>query len=75
MFVGFGIIRDHAIKVADCLTKYGTSMISSGSVMFLSQIPAFVENLVSGDLPEMVSDGNKLSEIKKRILSKSHGYA
>jgi hypothetical protein len=26
-------------------------MISSGSVMFLSQIPAFVENLVSGDLP------------------------
>jgi hypothetical protein len=37
-------------KVADYLTKYGASVISSGSVMFLSQVPAFVENLVSDDL-------------------------
>jgi ribonuclease HI len=38
-------------KVADCLTKYGASIVSSGSVMFLRQVPAFIENLLSDDLP------------------------
>jgi hypothetical protein len=51
-------------------------MISSGSVMFLSQIPAFVENLVSGDLPgDGVGWKQAFRDKKKRILSKSHGYA
>jgi hypothetical protein len=54
-------------KVADYLAKYGRSVVSSGSVVFSSQVPTFVENLVSGDL-EMVSNGNKLSEIKEKKL-------
>jgi hypothetical protein len=52
-------------KVAHYLAKYGRSVVSSGSVVFSSQVPTFVENLVSGEL-EMVSNGNKLSEIKEK---------
>jgi hypothetical protein len=37
--------------VVDCLAKYGASMVCSGSNVFMSQVPAFVSNLVSGDLP------------------------
>jgi hypothetical protein len=37
-------------KVADCLTNYGMSVVSSGSRMFMGQVPAFVSHLVSGDL-------------------------
>ena len=36
-------------KVADCLAMYGASMVSSGSAVFLSQVPAFVSDQVYKD--------------------------
>ena len=36
-------------KVADCLATYGASMVSSGSAVFLSQVPAFVSDQVYKD--------------------------
>ena len=36
-------------KVADCLAMYGASEVSSGSAVFMSQVPSFVANLVLGD--------------------------
>jgi ribonuclease HI len=37
-------------KVADCLAMYGASVVSSGSTVFVNQVPTFVSNLVSSDL-------------------------
>ena len=36
-------------RVADCLAMYGASEVSSGSAVFMSQVPSFVANLVLGD--------------------------
>ena len=37
-------------KVADCLAMYGASVVSSGSLVFMSQAPTFISELVSSDL-------------------------
>ena len=36
-------------KVANYLVMYGASEVSSGSAVFMSQVPSFVANLVLGD--------------------------
>ena len=41
--------RRNCNKVADCLAMHGASVVSSGSAMFLSQVPTFVSNLVCED--------------------------
>ena len=38
-------------KVADSLATHGANVVRSGSVVFMNQVPEFVANLVSGDLP------------------------
>ena len=38
-------------KVADSLAAHGANVVRSGSVVFMNQVPEFVANLVSGDLP------------------------
>jgi ribonuclease HI len=38
-------------KVADCLAAFGGSVLASGSDCLSSQVPEFVNDLVSGDLP------------------------
>lgn len=40
-------------KVAGCLAQYGASMVSSGSAVLMSQVPTFVHDLVSSDLPRV----------------------
>lgn len=37
-------------KVVDCLAMYGASVLSSGSTVFMSQVPDFVTNMVSSDM-------------------------
>jgi hypothetical protein len=37
-------------KVADCLAMHGASVVSSGSTVFMNQVPTFLSNLVSSDL-------------------------
>lgn len=36
-------------KVADCVASYGASVVSSGSTAYMSQVPAFITDLVSSD--------------------------
>ena len=38
-------------EVADSLAAHGASVVRSGSMVFMDQVPEFVTNLVSGDLP------------------------
>ena len=38
-------------KVADSLVAHGASVVRSGSMVFMDQVPEFVTNLVYGDLP------------------------
>jgi len=38
-------------KVADCMATYGACVLTSGSQVFMSQVPSFVFDLVSGDKP------------------------
>ena len=38
-------------KVTDSLAAHGASVVRSGSEVFMNQVPEFVTNLVSGDLP------------------------
>jgi hypothetical protein len=38
-------------KVADSLAAHGASVVRSGSMVFMDQVPEFVTNLVYGDLP------------------------
>jgi hypothetical protein len=53
-------------NVADCLTKYEASMVSSGSSLFMSHVPAFVSNRSPVIYLELQSNGNKFSVLKKR---------
>uniref|UniRef100_A0A0D9XTW0 Protein kinase domain-containing protein n=1 Tax=Leersia perrieri TaxID=77586 RepID=A0A0D9XTW0_9ORYZ len=57
-------------KVADSLAKFGASSVSSGSHEFVSHVPDFVSNLVSGDLPGgWFPDGSEIAV--KRLSSHS----
>ena len=38
-------------KVADFLAKYGANVVAPGSDELMSQVPEFVRDLISGDLP------------------------
>jgi hypothetical protein len=38
-------------QVADCLAAHGAYVLTSGSDVFMSQVPGYVRNLVLGDLP------------------------
>ena len=38
-------------NVADCLAKYGANVLALGSEELMSQVPVFVRNLISDDLP------------------------
>jgi ribonuclease HI len=40
-------------KVADCLAGYGATVLNLGSEVLMSQVPVFVSELVSGDLPAL----------------------
>ena len=39
-------------KVADALAVHGTYVLDSGSDVLMSQVPLYIMNLVSGDLPK-----------------------
>ena len=41
-------------KVADCLAFHGGYVLSSGSEVFMNQVPDYVKDLVLGDLPNIV---------------------
>jgi len=41
-------------KVADCLAFHGAYVLSSGSEVFMNQVPDYVKDLVLGDLPNIV---------------------
>jgi hypothetical protein len=58
-------------KVADCLTKYEASMVSSGSSLFMSHVPAFVSNRSPVIYLELQSNGNKFSVLKKKVPTRS----
>ena len=41
-------------KVADCLAFHGAHVLSSGSEVFMNQVPDYVKDIVLGDLPNIV---------------------
>ena len=48
------VCNQSCTKVADCLAFHGAHVLSSGSKVFMNQVPEYVKDLVLGDLPNIV---------------------